>query len=60
VYAGRKGEKPMQDIIWMLFDVIIIMLLLIECWILHVWAKEHAELMAMIKQQVVDIKDKMK
>jgi hypothetical protein len=50
----------MQDIIWMLFDVIIIMLLLIECWILHVWAKEHAELMAMIKQQVVDIKDKMK
>ena len=38
--------------LWICFEVAIIVLLIAECWILHVWAAEHA---AIMRQIVIDL-----
>lgn len=43
-----------------LSDIIIIILLLIECWLLYVSAKEHATLMQIMAHSLQEIKKKIK
>lgn len=43
-----------------LADFIIIILLLIECWLLYLWAKEHALLMSIMSHTVQKIEKKIK
>ena len=46
-----------MDYVIYTFDSIIIILLIIECWIIYAWSKEHAEILDGIKKKVNEIKN---
>ena len=50
----------MWDIIWLGIEVIIIVLLMLECWLLWFFAKEHSYFLELIKIYLLEIKSKMK
>lgn len=58
-YAKEK-EVHMSDLVWMGIEVIIILLLVLECWLLWFFAQEHSFFLALLKEHVSDIKQLIK
>lgn len=50
-----KEEVYMLNLMW-LYAIIIILMLFIEIWLLNFWAKEHALLMQIMSQRLIEIK----
>lgn len=49
----------MDDPVILLLEVILILILLLQAWLLHFWAKEHAVIMSIISHSLVEIKKKL-